>query len=44
MNITNIKKTKIKNLHLIAKDIRNFLIENVSKTGGHIGAILQLLN
>jgi 1-deoxy-D-xylulose-5-phosphate synthase len=43
MNITNIKKTKIKNLHFMAKDIRNFLIENVSKTGGHIGANLATI-
>lgn len=43
MNIKEIKKTKIKNLNLIAKGIRDFLIESVSKTGGHIGANLATI-
>ena len=43
MNIANIKKIKIKDLHVIAKDIRNFLIKSVSKTGGHIGANLATI-
>ena len=43
MNIANIKKTKIKHLHLMAKDIRSFLIKSVSKTGGHIGANLATI-
>lgn len=41
MNVTQIKKKKLKDLKNIANDIRKFLIESVSKTGGHIGANLS---
>ena len=43
MNIKIIKKTKVKELYKISNKIRNFLIESISKTGGHIGANLSTI-
>ena len=35
-----IKKLSISELKALAKDIRSFLIENISKTGGHLSSNL----
>ena len=36
----DIKKIAPKDMRYLAKDIRRFLIENVSKTGGHLASNL----
>ena len=38
-----IKDLKIKELRELAKDIRTFLIENISKTGGHLSSNLGVV-
>jgi len=50
MNILNIKnpkflkKMKIKDLKLLSTDIRKFIIEKVSKTGGHLSSNLGVVD
>ena len=39
----DIKKLSIQELNLLAIDIRNFLIENISKTGGHLSSNLGIV-
>ena len=43
ISINKIKKTEIVNLKDFANEIRNFLIDSISKTGGHIGANLATI-
>ena len=38
-----LKQLKIKELKALAQDIRNFLIENISKTGGHLASNLGIV-
>ena len=38
-----IKKLSISELKELAKDIRSFLIENISKTGGHLSSNLGVV-
>ena len=38
-----LKKLKIKELKALAQDIRDFLIENISKTGGHLASNLGVV-
>ncbi len=38
-----LKQLKIKELKALAQDIRNFLIENISKTGGHLASNLGVV-
>lgn len=42
-SIDKIKKTKVAELKNYASEIRNFLINSISKTGGHIGANLATI-
>ena len=50
MNIENIKnpkflkKLKIKDLEILSQDIRNFIIDKVSKTGGHLSSNLGIVD
>lgn len=50
MNILDIKnpkflkKLKIKELESLSNDIRDFIIENVSKTGGHLSSNLGVVD
>jgi 1-deoxy-D-xylulose-5-phosphate synthase len=39
-NVEDLKKLKIKDLPLLAGEIRQFILNNVSRTGGHLGASL----
>ena len=40
---SDIKNMKNDELNLLAQDIRNFLIESISKTGGHLGSNLGVV-
>lgn len=40
----DIKKLGVNDLPQLAVEIREFIIENVSKTGGHIGAFLGVVD
>ena len=50
MNINNIKNTKflkkmkIKELEDLSNDIREFIIDNVSNTGGHLSSNLGIVD
>ncbi len=50
MNILNIKnpkflkELKIKDLELLSRDIRSFIIDKVSKTGGHLSSNLGIID
>ena len=50
MNILDIKnprflkKLKIKELEILSKDIREFIIDKVSKTGGHLSSNLGIVD
>ncbi|MCD8090126.1 MAG: 1-deoxy-D-xylulose-5-phosphate synthase, partial [Clostridiales bacterium] len=39
----DLRKIDIKNLPLLAEEIREFLVENVSKTGGHLASNLGVV-
>ena len=39
-----LKKLKIKDLELLSQDIRNFIIDKVSKTGGHLSSNLGIVD
>ena len=39
-----LKKLKIKELEILSNDIRDFIIENVSKTGGHLSSNLGVVD
>ena len=43
-SIKEIKKLDTKGLQRASEDIRNYLIESISNTGGHIGANLGTIN
>ena len=40
---TFLKKLKKKELEILADEIRSFLIENISKTGGHLASNLGIV-
>ena len=42
-NPNDLRKLDKKNLPLLSQDVRNFMIEKVSKTGGHLGAGLGVV-
>lgn len=42
-NISEVKKMSIEELDLLSQEIREFLIENVSKTGGHLSSNLGVV-
>lgn len=42
-NIDDLKKMSFKQLERLAEDIRNFLIDKVSKTGGHLASNLGVV-
>jgi len=42
-NINAVKKMTIQELNIFAKEIRNFLIDKVSKTGGHLASNLGVV-
>ncbi|MFU0823813.1 1-deoxy-D-xylulose-5-phosphate synthase [Clostridium sp.] len=42
-NIHDLRKMSFKQLERLAQDIRNFLIDNVSKTGGHLASNLGVV-
>mgnify|MGYP003317389713 CR=1 FL=1 len=39
-----LKKLKIKDLELLSKDIRNYIIDSVSNTGGHLSSNLGIVD
>ena len=39
----DVKKLELEDLSLLADEIRDFLIQTVSKTGGHLGAALGVV-
>ena len=42
-NPKDLKKLKINQLPTVCKEVRNFMIDKVSKTGGHLGAGLGVV-
>ncbi|MCP4650136.1 MAG: 1-deoxy-D-xylulose-5-phosphate synthase [PVC group bacterium] len=42
-NLEELKKIKKEDIPLLAEEVRNFIIENISKTGGHLGASLGVV-
>ena len=42
-NPSEIKKMSKKELKVLAADIRSFLVENISKTGGHLSSNLGIV-
>lgn len=42
-DISDFKKINIKNLNILSNEIRDFLIENISKTGGHLSSNLGIV-
>lgn len=39
----DIKKLTLEDLTILSEDVRTFLLENVSKTGGHLGSNLGIV-
>ena len=42
-NPENIKQLTLEELQILSEDIRTFLLEHVSKTGGHLGSNLGIV-
>ena len=42
-NPEDIKKLTLEDLTILSEDVRTFLLENVSKTGGHLGSNLGIV-